>query len=155
MRFNLPENLSALENLDEREAEPYFGLPQDLVDNETIPLPPGLSRVRTMRKIHLELDVVRERLKQWDSVQAKMEHTLLAMRQTAHEIGGTQPSSPGHYRLEQDYCGLQSRLNKLKVEAGALDPRTTGEIPTLENFITVPSNALHYLAVYDDNPWKH
>ena len=39
-----------------------------------------------MRKIH-ELDVVRERLKQWDSVQAKMEHTLLAMRQTAHEIG--------------------------------------------------------------------
>ena len=39
MLIQLPENLSALENLDEREAEPYFGLPQDLVDNETIPLP--------------------------------------------------------------------------------------------------------------------
>ncbi|MBL91457.1 MAG: hypothetical protein CMH56_06540 [Myxococcales bacterium] len=155
MRFTLPENVNTKNLNDTADAEPYFGLPNDLVDNDAIPLPPGLSRVRTLRKMHLELDEVHDRLKKWDLVQEKLETSLQDLRQTAEDMGANAHGRQPNQRLEKEYCYLQNQVNQLCLVAGRLDPRVNNDDNTSNDFITLPKNTLHYLAVYDDNPWEH
>jgi hypothetical protein len=157
MRFTLPENVSNTSLEDQSASEPYFGLPNDLVDNDAIPLPPGLSRVRTLRKMHLELDEIHDRLKKWDLVQEKLETSLRDLRETADQIGGNPLQSKRNEGLEKEYCYLQNQVNQLCLVAGKLDPRLNSDakVNANDDFITLPKNTLHYLAVYDDNPWEH
>ena len=55
MRFTLPDDIFESIAHNEAEQEHYFGVPKNVVENDHIPLPPGLSRIRTIRKIHMEL----------------------------------------------------------------------------------------------------
>ena len=125
------------------------------MDNDAIPLPPGLSRVRTLRKMHLELDEVHDRLKKWDLVQEKLETSLRELRTTADQMETNPKDSRSIQGLEKEYCYLQNQVNQLCLVAGRLDPRVNNEENINDNFITLPKNTLHYLAVYDDNPWEH
>ena len=125
------------------------------MDNDAIPLPPGLSRVRTLRKMHLELDEVHDRLKKWDLVQEKLETSLRDLRKTADAMETNGQSARANQGLEKEYCYLQNQVNQLCLVSGRLDPRADAKENVSDNFITLPKNTLHYLAVYDDNPWEH
>jgi hypothetical protein len=155
MRFTLPEDI--FESIDHNEAnqEHYFGVPKNVVENDHIPLPPGLSRIRTIRKIHMELDVVKDRLQKWDLVQAKLVNALGVLRETVDHLDVPGQSAPVETKAQLDYCYMQEQVSSLKESSVQLDPRSENHMVMMDGYIEMPKHALHYLAVYDDNPWEH
>lgn len=155
MRFTLPEDIFETAPQQPADEDQYFGLPRNVVENEHIPLPPGLSRVRTIRKIHLELGMVKDRLQKWDSVQAELTTTLGVLRKTICELERPDKTSPMALQLKRDSSYLQNQVHHLTLASKELDPRSGDQNLPYEGYIEMPKHALHYLAVYDDNPWEH
>ena len=153
MRFNLPEDILQTQNA-AAETNDYLGLSKEVIDNETIPLPPGLSRIRTIRKIHLELNVVREQLREWDSVQERLVSTLNVLGVTAQKLADASHSTAMVNKLQQDCCYLQNEVQCLQDSSKTLDPHFNQKSMAEDGYIAIPNAALHYLAVYDDNPWE-
>ena len=155
MRFTLPDTILEQSNNTEAEPNEYLGLSKELVDNEMIPLPPGLSRIRTIRKMHLELDVVRGQLKEWDLVQERLISTLNVLGVTVNKLAQSEHSISMVQKLQQDCCYLQNEIECLQDSSKSLDPHFADRTAIEEGYITIPGTAIHYLAVYDDNPWEH
>ena len=155
MRFTLPEANLEQNQQTETESNEYYGLSKDIIDNETIPLPPGLSRVRTIRKMHLEMDTVRKQLKEWDLLQERLLSTLNVLGITAQKLTESEHSLLMVKKLQQDCCYLKNEIQTLQGSSDALDPRFSQLDMFEDGYISIPDKALHYLAVYDDNPWEH
>ena len=155
MRFTLPEANLEQNQSTENESNQYYGLSRDVIDNETIPLPPGLSRVRTIRKMHLEMDTVRQQLKEWDVLQERLLTTLNVLGVTVQKLSESEHSLLMVQKLQQDCCYLKDEIKTLQGSCDALDPHFSQLNMFEDGYISIPENALHYLAVYDDNPWEH
>jgi hypothetical protein len=155
MRFTLPDDIFESIAHNEAEQEHYFGVPKNVVENDHIPLPPGLSRIRTIRKIHMELDVVKDRLQKWDLVQEKLVSALGVLRETVVHLDSPGQLPSVENQVQQDFCYLKNRVSSLQESSDQLDPRSENQNVMMDGYIEMPRYALHYLAVYDDNPWEH
>lgn len=155
MRFTLPEDIFDSIEHNEASQEHYFGVPKNVVENDHIPLPPGLSRIRTIRKLHMELDVVKDRLQKWDTVQEKLVNALDVLRDTVHYLDVPGQLPPVEQQVKRDFSYIKKQVSSLQESSHQLDPRSEGPQSMTDGYIELPKHALHYLAVYDDNPWEH